>query len=218
VASLEQRLWSSLFDSLLAVSWILFAAFVQPWPSAAPGLVKLAVWIAPPLLCEPVSIRLLGHTAGQGLVGLRVRSTDQRTLRLGRLLLRHALKLSLLGVSLFYAPFSRTGQAVHDYAFNTVVVSRHSNEAPPLLLPREPFRWRQFLLSLMYCWVASTVAALLLLILILSSFIFLAPELIDHPAADAAINFVGAVVTGYLFITFLNRRAARVRLGTPPAV
>ncbi|MEM7411960.1 MAG: RDD family protein [Myxococcota bacterium] len=203
LATLPQRLWSAAFDGLFYVGWFAFVAFVQPWPDALHGALKALIWFTPPLLVEPLCVWLVGGTAGQRLVGLRVRSTDENALSLLRLVARHFSKAALLGVSVFYLPFSKGKQALHDAIFGTYVVAEPV-AADFAFPPPEPIHWGPFFGALPAAWVASVLAAIPLLLLLGLVTAFTTSAMLED-----VLDFATSVVMSLVFMVTMIRRGRK---------
>ncbi|MGH0028706.1 MAG: RDD family protein [Myxococcota bacterium] len=139
LATLAQRMWSALVDGMAITLWVAFVGLVQPWPDDLHGAAKAAIWFLPPVVIEPVSIRTLGHTAGQGVLGLRVYSLSGRSPSFARLLLRQLVKVLLLGLSVFYVPFTRReqGDAAQSSLRRVRRTRRHSRTIPGSMRSKE---------------------------------------------------------------------------------
>lgn len=212
-ATLAQRMWSTLFDSLAVILWVVLATLLQPWPDGSPGCLKLAIWLVPPLLVEPTSVWLTGRTMGQSLLGLRVLSARPDRLGPVRLYARHLSKLPFLGLSPLYIPFSRRGQAIHDAMFGTVVV------AEPLprgfsLPAAEPFLWRPFASALLAAGLTSFLVGMFLAIVFELSGLGRSPRSFAAAAFELCISFtMGGVFLGTIVRRGHRALAARVPEG-----
>lgn len=205
LATLAQRMWSALVDGLAISLWVAFVGLVQPWPAELPGVAKAAIWFLPPAVLEPVSIRTLGHTAGQGLVGLRVYSASGSPPTFARLLVRHLVKVALLGLSVFYVPFTNRRQALHDALFGTIVASG----TVPLgsLPPLEPIKLSRFVVALVLASVSSLALGVLL------GFAFELATAAAPPSefSTALFGFFATIAMAVAFLEVVVRQGRRAR-------
>jgi uncharacterized RDD family membrane protein YckC len=149
-ATFNDRLRSGLVDGTVWIAWLLLLVFV-PWPSEIPGQAKLAVWLLPPLLCEPILLIRQRASIGQRVRGLVVAAQPGREFpRFPTLLARHAVKLILGGLSVLYVPFAPRAEAIHDRLFGTVV-TRAGAAQPAAPLRPDTASLRRFFLAI--CWV-----------------------------------------------------------------
>jgi uncharacterized RDD family membrane protein YckC len=208
LASFAQREWSSLFDAFALVLWLLGVALLHPWPAALPGQIKALIWFGPPLFVEPVSVWVAGRTAGQTLLGLRVIDLDPTVRRIGllRAIARHFTKMTLLGLSPLYVPFSSRGQAIHDALFHTTVVVEplaadfHIPVASPVL-------WGPFLTALVVATVSSFTLAI-----VLGVCIGLSPlDRTSSPLLAATADLVSSLAASAVFLSTVIRRGQKAR-------
>lgn len=121
-ASLRERIRASLIDGSIWAGWMVAAIFF-PWPDAIPGAARFAIWIAPPVVAEPLFLWARRATVGQRTLGLRVAARPGRRFpSLPALYARHATKFLFGGSSLAFCLFAPRGEAIHDRLFGTVVL------------------------------------------------------------------------------------------------
>ncbi len=218
-ASLGTRTWTSLIDTCFLAAWFFSVALIEPWSESTPGVIRALIWYAPLPLIEPLSIRIFSRTIGQYMLGFRVISLNDRPLTLPRLLLRQALKYSLLGISLLYIPFSSRRLSVHDQFTRAAVVRSES------LLGTEgfggeglpPFRLRTFIVSLFWAFLSSAFGGVLASVLVLLALGVVAPELLEGRFTANIVAWVASLTSMWVFWVVLFRGAAGRLPGTLPA-
>lgn len=121
-ASLADRTRASLIDGIVWLTWFFFLPFL-PWPDEIPGQLRFALWILPPLIAEPIEVRLRRASIGQAILGLRVEARPGHSFPgLPTLYVRHLSKFFLGGLSFAFIPFAPRNEAIHDRLFGVVVV------------------------------------------------------------------------------------------------
>src|SRR5262245_29425641 len=66
-ASFFARARASFLDACALMLWIVSIALIHPWNDSVPPLIRLLLWFGPVLFAEPLYLRFLGATPGQGL-------------------------------------------------------------------------------------------------------------------------------------------------------
>ena len=207
LASFAQREWSSLFDAVALVLWLVGVAFLQPWPPALPGPLKALIWFGPPLIVEPISVWLAGRTAGQSLLELRVIDLDRPGTRIGllRAIGRHFAKMPLLGISPLYVPFSNRGQALHDMLFRTAVIVEPL--PPNFRMPvAAPLLLRPFLVTLI-----AAIASSFALGVLLNLCIRLGHLKSTSPLLGATAELASSLAMSAAFVSTVIRRGEKAR-------
>ena len=212
-ATLIRRTWAALADANLLVAWILLIAIAHPFPEWLPGPLRIAAWFGLPLLLEPIMIRFFGHTAGQGILGLRVVSAGATTHSMPKLILRHLSKVLFLGFSLLFVPFSPRRQALHDHLFETSVVfadeSIQPSAAPALQSPL-----RAFLVSLFLATVAGLLSATVAGVFVGIALALLGFEVQPGTPVEAFVSLVLLIAFAWAQFTVLFRGASGRLPGT----
>jgi uncharacterized RDD family membrane protein YckC len=215
-ASLADRVRASLVDGAVWIVWFLLVPFL-PWPDGIPGQGRLAFWILPPLIAEPIEVHLRRASIGQALLGLRVEARPGRAFPgLPRLYLRHFSKFFLGGLSFAYIPFAPRNEAMHDRLAGIVVVKGTRPQPIDPIRPEAGSMRRMFAMAvwLILGSIFGSFALGLVAAIVVPGYLEAEPGEMRH--VEAGLTILLGCLESWILYRGVNGRLPGLRISPPP--
>ena len=216
-ASLADRSRAGLIDGFVWIAWFFLVPFL-PWPDEVSGQARLGFWIVPPLIAEPIEVRLRRASIGQAILGLRVESRPGYSFpSLPLLYVRHLSKFLLGGLSFAFIPFAPRNEAIHDRLVGVVVVKRPSAQPADPIRPDKGAARRMFAVAV---WlIIGTIVGSLVLGIIAAIAIpgYLDAEPGKMRSVDAGLTVLLGIIDAWILYRGVTGRLPGVRIPNPPA-